>query len=92
MHTVKMRSVPACYTSGRGAPIFVWPRPLHYNSSTANGPSGPEVEPPSVFRGHNCIETLKVPIIARSPPEIYQNCSYELSGLPLTTAHLGSLV
>ena len=36
------------------------------NLSTANGPIGPEVAPPSVFHGHNFIETLQVAIIAES--------------------------
>ena len=42
------------------------------NLSTANGPIGPEVAPPSVFNGHNFIETLQVAIIAGSSPEISQ--------------------
>ena len=39
------------------------------NLDTANGRIGPEVAPPSVFHGHNFIETLQVPIIAGSSPE-----------------------
>ena len=56
------------------------------NLSTANGPIGPEAAPPSVFHGHNFIETLQVAIIAGD----ISNCSYELSVLPLTSAHLSS--
>ena len=56
------------------------------NLSTANGPIGPEVVPPSAFHWRNLIETLQVAIIAGSSPEI----SYELSVLPLTSAHLSS--
>ena len=42
------------------------------NLSTTNGPVGPEVAPPSVFHEHHFIS----------------KCSYELSVLPLTSAHL----
>ena len=53
------------------------------NLSTANGAIGPEVAPPSVFHGHNFIETLQVAIIAGSSPEISQtvrmNCRSFLS-------------
>ena len=53
------------------------------NLSTANGPIGPEVVPPSAFHGHNFIETLQVAIIAGSSPEISQtvrmNCRSFLS-------------
>ena len=53
------------------------------NLSTANGPIGPDVAPPSVFHGHNFIKTLQVVIIAGSSPEIFQtvrmNCRSFLS-------------
>ena len=44
------------------------------NPSTANGPVGPDVAPPSGFHGQHFIS----------------NCSYELSVLPLMRAHLSS--
>ena len=51
--------------------------------STANGPIGPEVAPPSVLHGHNFIETLQIATIAGSSPEISQtvrmNCRSFLS-------------
>ena len=53
------------------------------NLSTANSPIGPDVALPSVFHGHNFIETLQVAIIAESSPEISQtvrmNCRSFLS-------------
>ena len=56
------------------------------NLSTANGPIGPEVASPSVFHGHNFIETFQVAIIAGSSPEISQtvriNCRSFLSRVP----------
>ena len=42
------------------------------NLSTANSPIGPEVALPSVFHGHEFIETLQVAIIAGSSPHISQ--------------------
>ena len=56
--------------------------------STANGPIGPEVAPPSVFHGYNFYLNVGGSNYCWIVFGVISNCSYELSVLPLMSAHL----
>ena len=60
------------------------------NLSTAKGPIGPKVAPPSVFHGHNFYLNDAGSNYCWIVSGDISNCSYELSVLPLTSAHLSS--